>query len=46
MDVVVRTSETEINYYGDIYEPTKGCNYKVVHEINYEEAIGCRGTCA
>jgi hypothetical protein len=33
--VVVRTTETgQLRYYGDLYEPMAGCNYKVLYEVD------------
>jgi hypothetical protein len=31
--VVVQTSESNIKYYGDVYEPYEGCRYKILYEI-------------
>lgn len=32
--VVVQTSETDrLTYYDDLYEPQRGCNYKVLYEV-------------
>ena len=37
--VVLRTTEDEIKYYGDVYEPAEGCRYKVLYEVGDNETM-------